>query len=132
MFDTASLTDFWLRVLGLYFLVAGIGVFLQLDRLVGLLAGLRTSFLLRFLTGILAFAMGVTILALRGGAGGAEAMAVTLIGWLALFKGVFLILAPPGLLAVHDQLVGNRLLMRIWAVAIALAGVGLLWLGFDS
>ena len=130
MFDTASMTDFWLRVIGLYFLVAGTGLFLQLDKVAGLAAEIRGSFLLRFMAGIMALAFGVVILATHANLGGGKAMVVTIIGWISLFKGVFLMLAPPALLGAYEGLVGNKALMRIWALLVAAIGVGFVWLGY--
>ncbi|WP_297731220.1 hypothetical protein [uncultured Maricaulis sp.] len=132
MFDTASMSDFWLRVLGLYFLIAGIGVFAQADRMAGMVAEMRESFLLRFIGGILAFASGVLILATLGPAPGGEAMLVRVIGWVALIKGVFLIIAPPALMGVYEAFIARPGMMRVWAVLIGLLGVGGLWLGLTG
>jgi len=132
VFDTASMSDFWLRVFGLYFLIAGIGVFVQADRMAGMVTEMRESFLLRFFGGVLAFASGVLVLATLGAAPGGEAMLVRVIGWIALIKGVFLIIAPPALMGVYEAFVARTAMMRIWAVMIALLGVGGLYLGLTG
>jgi len=132
MFDTASMTDFWLRVLGLYFLVAGLGVFAQVDKLAGLATEMRESVLGRWLSAILAFAVGVLILATRDGSGGGPAMIVTIIGWVSLIKGIFLFAAPPALFGFYDSLLANRAMLRVWGVVIVLAGGGLIWLGYPG
>lgn len=130
MFDTASMTEFWFRVLGLYFVAAGIGVSLQMDRLGGLVGEIRDNFLLRFIAGLMAFAFGVVILATHDGSAGGFALIITVIGWGGLLKGLFLLAAPGASLAVYDGMVGNRMLMRIWALLIPLIGLVMLWLGF--
>ena len=129
MFDTASMTDFWLRVLGLYFVVAGLGVSLQIDQLARLSTEIRENFLLRWISAILALAFGVLILATHDNAGGGPAMIVTLIGWISLIKGVFLFIAPPSLLSVYDRLLAGRTLLRVWGLVIIALGAVLVWLG---
>ena len=39
-------------------------------------------------------------------------------------------LAPPALLGAYEGLVGNKALMRIWALLVAAIGVGFVWLGY--
>ncbi len=132
MFDVASMTDFWLRVLGLYFLVAGIGVLTQIDRIAGLATEIREIFLLRWLSAIMAFALGVAILATHDSPGGGPAMIVTIIAWISLIKGTFLFIAPPALLAFYDRVLTNHTMMRVWGVVVAVAGAALIWLGYSG
>lgn len=132
MFDTASMTDFWLRVLGLYFVVAGLGVSVQVERLAGLADEIRDNFLLRWISAILALAFGVLILATQDSPGGGPAMIVTIIGWMGLLKGVFLFVAPPSFLAIYDGLLGNAVLLRVWGLVVTVMGAGLIWLGYSG
>ena len=59
-------------------------------------------------------------------------MIVTIIGWVSLIKGIFLFVAPPALFGFYDSLLANRTVLRVWGVAIVLAGGGLIWLGYSG
>lgn len=132
MFETASMTEFWFRVFGLYFLAAGIGVNLQLGQIAEMTAQIRDNLLLRFMSGILAFAFGVVVLATHDSWAGWQAGLVTFFGWASLVKGL-LILAVPGVtLAMMDGMVKAKGVMRIWGIAIVVIGAAMLWLGFGG
>lgn len=130
MFDTASMTEFWLRVFGLYFLAAGIGINFRLGELDGMAQQMRDNMLMRFMSGLLAFAFGVVILATHDQWTPWQAGLVTFFGWAATIKGLVMLALPGITLGMMDGIVKARAFMRIWAIAIVVIGAVLLWQGF--
>lgn len=130
MFDTASMTEFWLRVFGLYFLAAGIGINFRLGELEGMAHQMRDNMLLRFMSGILAFAFGVIVLATHDQWSPWQAGLVTVFGWAATIKGLVILALPGPMMGLMDGMLKARGFMRIWAIAIVVIGAVLLWQGF--
>lgn len=129
MFDTASTTDLFLRIFGLYFLAAGVGFVLHPATMSRLKEELADSAMLRFMAAFLAFLSGVVILAVHQPQAGWESTVVTLFGWLSFLKGVLLFVAPGLPLAAMGGIGKRANGMRLYAVIIAILGAGLLYAG---
>ncbi|WP_421790414.1 hypothetical protein [Hyphobacterium sp.] len=130
MFDTASTTELFLRIFGLYFVAAGAGTVINPGSMNTIRTEMENSAMLRFITGFLAFVTGVIVLAIHQPAQGWTSTLVTAFGWLSLLKGVVLFVLPSISLGLMKAVASNTNVMRIYALVIVIVGAGLLYLGF--
>lgn len=130
MFDTASTTELFLRIFGLYFVAAGAGIAINPGSMNTIRTEMENSAILRFIAGFLAFATGVIVLVIHQPGEGWTSILITVFGWLSLFKGVVLFVMPSISLGLMSAVAKNESFMRIYAIIIAVIGAGLLYLGF--
>jgi hypothetical protein len=129
IFNTASTTEFFFRVFGLYFVAAGIGVAMNMVNVEKMLAEIRESPMIRFMAGILAFTSGVVILSLHNDWSNWQAGFITFFGWAALVKGLLIMALPNITLSIMSGMTAPAF-MRIWAIAVLAMGGVMLWFGF--
>ena len=130
MFDTGSMTDFLLRMFGLYYLAAGIGLFTGPDAFARIAEEMRTSALMRLISGMLALTFGMIVLALHDDWSSWQAGLVTTIGWLGLIKGITILALPAPFLSLTGTLLGRSEILRPIALVVAVIGIAFLALGF--
>lgn len=130
MFDAGSMTDILLRVFGLYYLAAGIGLFTDPEAFAKIGEEIRDSALMRLLSGLLALTFGAVVLALHDDWSSWKAGLVTAIGWAGLAKGMMILALPTPYLGLTNGLLGQRALLRPLALFVAVIGIGFLALGF--
>jgi hypothetical protein len=128
-FDTASTTEFFFRVFGLYFVAAGLGIMTNLVNVEKMLAEIQDSPMIRFMAGILAFISGVVILSMHNDWSTWQASFVTVFGWAALIKGL-LIMALPGITLSMMSAMTKPAFMRLWSLLVIVMGAVMLWFGF--
>ena len=131
MFETGSITDILLRVFGLYYLAAGIGLFTGPEAFAKIAEELKASALMRLITGLLALTFGAVVLGLNDDWSSWETGLVTAVGWAGLAKGVMILALPTPYLGLTDALLGRHALLRPLALIVALIGIGFLALGFS-
>ena len=130
MFADATMTDLLARFMGLYMLAAGTGVALNGADLPKMMEEMRQSRLAFYLGGLIAFAIGATIVSLHNDFSGPLAIFITLFGWVALAEGVIMLAFPKAMQAFADKLVGLIDSAKVWGIAVAALGVVLLGFGF--
>tara|TARA_R110002072_G_scaffold276318_1_gene438005 strand:+ start:703 stop:1107 length:405 start_codon:yes stop_codon:yes gene_type:complete len=130
MFDTGSMTDVLLRVFGLYYLAAGIGLFTGPDAFAKIAEELTGSALMRLISGLLALTFGAVVLALHDDWSSWQAGLVTAIGWAGLAKGVMILALPTPYLGLTNALLGRREILRPLALIVAVIGIGFLALSY--
>lgn len=130
MFDNASMTDILLRIFGLYYLAAGIGLFTGPDAFAKIGEELKASALMRLISGLLALTFGAVVLALHDDWSSWQAGLVTAIGWAGLAKGLMILALPTSYLGLTDALLGRQPILRPLALVVALIGIGFLALGY--
>lgn len=131
MFETADTTTYFFRVLGLYFVAAGIGVMTNMAAIQKIVDEVRDNALTRFIAGILAFSFGVVVLTLHNDWSNWQAGFVTFFGWAALIKGLLIIALPLPVTSMMAAMTGAGI-MRVWGLLVILAGALMLWLGFGG
>tara|TARA_R110002073_G_scaffold6054_7_gene36513 strand:+ start:3927 stop:4322 length:396 start_codon:yes stop_codon:yes gene_type:complete len=130
MFDNASMTDILLRIFGLYYLAAGIGLFTGPEAFAKIGEELKASALMRLISGLLALTFGAVVLALHDDWSSWRAGLVTAIGWAGLAKGLMILALPTPYLGLTDALLGRQPILRPLALVVALIGLGFLALGY--
>ena len=118
------ITQILAALIGLYFICGGIAILNDRKAMSGMMQSLADQPLLGYLGGIMAFAIGGTILAVHSLWTGWLAGFVTLVGWVALAEGVLLIAAREPFLRVVSKLkLDNRFGTVLSLGIIALGGV---------
>ena len=82
-----------------------------------------------WLWGFFALAMGAIMVVLNNFWTSGLELVITIIGWLALIKGIVIMLFPSAMLTFYKRIIKDELLMWIGLVALIL-GIVLLYLGF--
>lgn len=119
-------------VLGVYFIVAGLGVVMRRSVISEFLARFRSDPVLSFLSGVIALLVGLTILAVHWNWDNAVSAGVTVIGLIAVLKGALLILLGPRLLVLARPFDANLHLASAWGVLVCLIGAALVFAGFNA
>lgn len=126
------MTEILARFIGIYFLVAGLGVIVRRKTISDFLQRYREDKVLGFISGVLALWFGLVVLALHWQWGDALAMTITLIGLVAALKGSALILFGDAVLVLARPFDENLHVAGVWGIVIALIGAGLIWAGFAA
>lgn len=126
-------TLFLARLIGLYFIVAALAMFLRGPAIVGTVTLLLRDVPLMFFVGVVTLAAGLaTVLAHNVWSGGALAVIVTVIAWATLVKGaLFLILTPGAEEALFLKGLHYQEYFRMYAGISLAVGVYLTYGGFS-
>ncbi|GGE42060.1 hypothetical protein GCM10011367_15900 [Marinicauda pacifica] len=127
-----EITALLARLVGIYFLVAGLGIVVRRKTISEFIARYRTDPVLSFMGGVMALWFGLVILALHWQWGHVLAVTISVIGLLAVLKGVALILLGNRLLVLARPFDENLHVAGIWGLVVALVGAGLTWAGFAA
>ena len=119
-----AVTNILAALIGLYFICGGIAILRDRKVMAGMMQSLIEQPLLSYFGGVIAFAIGGTILAVHSLWTGWLAGFVTLVGWVALAEGVLLIAArEPFLRFVSKLKLDNRFGTVLSLGIIVLGGV---------
>ena len=119
-----AVTNILAALIGLYFICGGIAMLNDRKAMAGMMQSLADQPVLGYLGGVMAFAIGGTILAVHSLWTGWLAGFVTLVGWVALAEGVLLIAARERFLKIVSKLkLDNRFGTVLSLGIIALGGV---------
>ena len=119
-----AVTNILAALIGLYFICGGIAILRDRKVMAGMMQSLADQPMLSYISGVMAFAIGGTILAVHSLWTGWLAGFVTLVGWVALAEGVLLIAArEPFLRFVSKLKLDNRFGTGLSLGIIALGGV---------
>ncbi|MEO1161024.1 MAG: hypothetical protein AAFW74_11305 [Pseudomonadota bacterium] len=119
-----AVTQILAALIGLYFICGGIAIMRDRKVMAGMMQSLIDQPMLGYLGGVMAFAIGGTILAVHSLWTGWLAGFVTLVGWVALAEGAVLIAAREPFLKVVSKLnLDNRFGTILSLGIIALGGV---------
>lgn len=130
----SRLTFFLSRLLGLYYLLAALSMFLHKQTYVETVTALIHNSPVMFVVGIITVIAGLAmVLAHNVWSGGGLAVVVTLIGWITLVKGLLFLLLPPEMEAeVFLSKLHYGELYYFYAAISLILGVYLTYGGFKS
>lgn len=127
MMTDMTTTQILASLIGLYFVSAGIGLLVERPGMQAMFDELKASAMLGYLGGILAFAIGGTIVAIHNDWSSLVAGFVSLIGWISLLEGALLLAFRKRFLAFFDGwMLSTGFVTGMGAVTIFVGG--LLWL----
>ncbi len=126
-------TIFLGRLLGLYLVAISIGMFAGRRRTLATLDEMARSGPRMLFSGMVATAAGLAVvLAHNVWSGGALPVAVTLVGWAALLKGVALLLVPSERMADAYKGIGFERYFFAWMVVVLAIGLWMTAMAFDA
>src|SRR5208283_5905588 len=115
----STTTIFLGRLLGLYLVAISVGMLANRRRALATLDEMARSGPWMLFSGMVATAAGLAVvLAHNVWSGGALPVAVTLVGWAALLKGVALLLVPAERIAAAYKAIGFERFFHVWMVAV--------------
>jgi hypothetical protein len=129
MLHDASVLQVLASIWGLYLIVAGVGIIGDRDVYVRAVADYRTGAILGMITGALAFMAGAVTVALHNEWTSPLAIAVSLLGWLSLIKGMVWLAFHKGAVALAERLPAYRGLAPAAGIVLVAFGGWLLYSG---
>lgn len=124
-----DISIFLAQVFGLYFVIAGLAMIIRpraVETLVVTLA--KRDFI--FVSGFIALFIGVPLVLLHNVWDGSWRVAVTIIVWLILLKGVFRLFMPDAMTGWVKSVAQNRPLIRLLVWVMMLVGLYLVYVSF--
>jgi hypothetical protein len=126
----STTTIFLGKPLGLYLVAISAGMLVGRHRTLATLDEMARSGPWMLFSGMVATAAGLAVvLANNVWSGGALPVAVTLLGWMALLKGLALLMAPPSMMASAYKSAGFERYFYAWMAAVLALG---LWMTADA
>jgi putative transposase len=126
----SPMTVFLGKLIGFYLIAISIGMFVSRRRTLATLDEMARSGPWMLFSGMVATAAGLAdVLAHNVWTGGALTIAVTLVGWTALVKGLALLVVPPSTMASAYKAVGYERYFYVWMGAVLVLG---LWMALDA
>ena len=122
----SSTTIFLGRLLGLYLVAISVGMLVNRRRTLNTLQDMASSGPWMLFSGMVATAAGLAVvLGHPVWSGGALPVAVTLVGWAALMKGVTLLLIPGERIAAAYKGIGFERFFPVWMVVVLAIGLSI-------
>ncbi len=126
-------TIFLGKLLGLYLIAISAGMIANRRRSLATFDEMAQSEPWMLFSGMVATAVGLAlVLAHNVWAGGALAIAVTLVGWVALLKGIALLLIPPTIMTRTYRSAGIARYFHVWIGAVLLVGLWMTAMAFTA
>jgi uncharacterized protein YjeT (DUF2065 family) len=127
MTGSIGVTNTIAALYGLYLVAAGIGLMRDPGLADRIMRALLDSPVLAYLTGILAFGLGGTVVAIHNQWTGVVPIVVSLLGWAALIEGVLMLAMPGAFIGFFARLNFTNSFVRAISMAAILCGAILLY-----
>jgi hypothetical protein len=118
------------QVLSIAYLAVGIGILVNAEFYKKMLSDFIENSAILYLGGIMALIVGYLLVAFHNIWVMDLSVIITVIGWLALIKGVVILVFPKSMIALSKSIVNSPAFMKIEAVIAIIAGLLFLFLGF--
>jgi hypothetical protein len=118
------------QLFGLAYLVMGIGGVIKRDAYIKLMDDFSKSMGLLFITGLLTITVGFLLVAFHNVWVMGWTVIITIFGWIALIKGIVILMFPGFYFRIFDSLKKRKTLMSIYPIIVILISIFLLLLGF--
>jgi uncharacterized protein YjeT (DUF2065 family) len=123
---------FLARMLGLFFLVMGVGIVVGMQGYREMAEEFLKSRALIYVAGLLAFLPGLAIVLTHNLWVGDWRVIITIFGWLGLIGGAFRLLFPMQVRIIGSAMLQNGQALRIGGLAVVVLGAVLTWFGFSA
>jgi hypothetical protein len=123
---------FLARMLGLFFLVMGVGIVVGMQGYRDMAEEFLKSRALIYVAGLLAFLPGLAIVLTHNLWVGDWRVIITIFGWLGLIGGAFRLLFPMQVRIIGGAMLQNGQALRIGGLAVVVLGAVLTWFGFSA
>ena len=118
------------QLAGLVYLSVGIGIITNRAFYSKMVASFMENVAAYYLGGLTALAIGYLLVTFHNVWVWDWPVLITIFGWMALIKGVFLLAAPKAAAQVSNYFIKNVKFINIWAAVAIILGVLFCWLGF--
>ena len=126
-----DISIFLAQLLGLYFVIAGVGMLVRPKALPALIEALGTPQSI-YPTGFIALMVGIPLILIHNIWDGSWRVIITIMAWLALLKGVARVFFPDTVVNWAESLAGNPAIVKAMVWVVVLVGACLLYLGFGT
>ncbi|MHC5059976.1 MAG: hypothetical protein ACYTFK_02680 [Planctomycetota bacterium] len=118
------------QIISLVYLSVGIGILINPGFYKKLFEDFAESASALYLGGIMAIVVGYLIVAFHNTWTRDLSVIITIIGWIALVKGILILVLPKIIIALSRAMLKNGCFLKIEAVVIVILGLALSFLGF--
>ena len=118
------------RVIGPYVVIACAAALVRASDIQTLFLEIDANSLWTWVSGVLALLFGLVVVALHPYWHGAAAITVSVLGWVAVLKGLLLLTAPSLLVSFADTVTGTQALWFAYCIVFGLVGVYLTYVGW--
>jgi len=127
-----ELSLFLAQLFGVYFVIQGLFVFLRRDKIESYVRSFFESKneALLLVTGIITIIMGLILVLLHNVWEGTYEVLITVIAWIVLIKGALYLFFPDGMQKIGKNILKNKSLITVAAVAALIIGLYLVNIGF--
>jgi hypothetical protein len=115
------------QVLGIFFVIAGIAMVVNSKATAGAIEESMAHKGIVFMWGLLALLMGAVIVVLNNAWTSGLPLLITILGWLAIIKGAFILLAPGAAASLYKKFGKSGMIVFCGVVAFVLGIVLLYW-----
>lgn len=125
-----DITLFLAQVMGVYFLVAGVGMLLNPARMKGAMQEAKRSYLLPYFDGAIALVVGLLLVLNHNVWDGLLEVLVSLIGWVVVVEGVLMMLLPQKTISAMIEAFMGAHMARLMGVVSVVLGIYFVYQGF--
>lgn len=118
------------QILSIAYLTIGIGILINTDFYKRLFAEFIEGAMGWYFGGIMALVVGYLLVAFHNTWTKDLSVIITIVGWMALVKGVLILVQPKLMIALTKAILGNEKILKIEGIAITILGLALSFLGF--
>jgi len=118
------------QVFSIVYIAVGVGILINADFYKRLFADFIEHASVMYLGGAMALAIGYLILAFHNTWTMDLSVIITIIGWLALIKGIATMVQPKLVIALARAMTGSDGLLKIVGIAVVIIGLAFSFLGF--
>lgn len=118
------------QILGIIYLTVGIGIVANPDFYKKLITNFTENPPAIYLSGLIALTIGYLLLTFHNVCAKDWSVILTIFGWAALIKGVFLIVLPKVSIKIGNAFRELKKFLKVWAIIVIIVGGLLCWLGF--
>lgn len=118
------------QLLGFTFFAIGVGMLLDPEFVKKMLAELERSLLGTFLGGLISLVIGYFLVIFRESDANGWSLVLTLIGWIALIKGLIFLMFPQATVNLYKKIIVDKSYTKFMGWFSLVLGTALLYLGF--
>lgn len=118
------------QLAGIVYLSVGIGIISSRDFYSKMVANFMDNAAAYYLGGLTALTIGYLLVTFHNDWVKDWPVLITILGWIALIKGIFLLAAPNAAAQVSSYFIKNVKFINIWATVAIILGALFCWLGF--
>ena len=118
------------QIFSLFYIIVGIGILINLGFYKKLFEDFIENAAVLYLGGAMALTIGYLILAFHNTWTKDLSVIITIFGWLALIKGIVILIRPKVMIALSKAILKNESIPKIEAIVIIILGLAFSFLGF--